>query len=364
MLTDIPPGAGTTRKLVALSLRRRPWRCPPLLILLGTSAAIGILMLILGPIALWAAPTDGLQGKDRADAINTTRQILLTAAGGLALLVGATFASRTYYLSRRGQLTDRYIKAITLLASEQITERLGGIYAMEHLMIESDRDHETVLEVLAAFIRERASTSRADGATDSHDVGDDHPLPATDIQAALTVLGRRSRRPERNHLDLEYADLCGYSLSQLNLDGANFGSTQLQFADMMGTSLTEAWMMGAQLQNAKSIYASFQRAELYDTNLQEAWLIAADFRGANLSYANLRGAYLPGAKFHGANLHEAQLQGADFVSHPAAGPSKTPPLPISGLTVEQLATAKIDDATRLPEELRTLLNAQNTAEPS
>ena len=135
-----------------------PWirkRRRELLILITCAGAIGVIYLLLGPIAMWATPVTALQGKDRADAINVTRQILLAAAGGLALLTGAAFTARTYFLSRRGQLTDRYVKAIGLLASEKITERIGGIYALEHLMIESERDHHTVVEVLAAFIRER-----------------------------------------------------------------------------------------------------------------------------------------------------------------------------------------------------------------
>jgi hypothetical protein len=47
------------------------------------------------------------------------------------------------------------------LASENLTERLGGIYALEHLMLESERDHQTVVDVLAAFVRARAPISES-----------------------------------------------------------------------------------------------------------------------------------------------------------------------------------------------------------
>jgi hypothetical protein len=50
-------------------------------------------------------------------------------------------------------VTDRYIKAIGLLASEKPDERLGGIYALERLMADSPRDQPTIVEVLAAFVR-------------------------------------------------------------------------------------------------------------------------------------------------------------------------------------------------------------------
>jgi hypothetical protein len=49
----------------------------------------------------------------------------------MAALVGLILTGRTYLLSRRGQLTDRYTKAVTQLAADKLTERLGGIYALE-----------------------------------------------------------------------------------------------------------------------------------------------------------------------------------------------------------------------------------------
>jgi hypothetical protein len=126
------------------------------------------------------------------------------------VLAGLGFSARTYYLTRRGQLTDRYSKAITQLASDKLAERLGGIYALEHLMVESERDHDTVIEVLAAFIRENTAAV--------HPAWMDEPLPepevipprpATDVQAALTVLCRRPERAERSRISLRRTDLRG-----------------------------------------------------------------------------------------------------------------------------------------------------------
>src|SRR5262249_5912892 len=134
--------------------------------LVGAAVVAVFLAALFGPIADRATPHD----KDRAAAVNATRQILLATTAGVAVLVGLAFTARTFYLSRRGQLTDRYTKAIGQLASrERLTERLGGIYALEHLMRESARDHETVVDVLAAFVRESAPAQ----ATDSEDVSNE-----------------------------------------------------------------------------------------------------------------------------------------------------------------------------------------------
>lgn len=156
-----------------VALRRHPL----LASLLAAIATAGFLIMLLGPIALWAAPTGGLEGRDRADVLNTTRQILLAAVGGLAVITGLAFTARTYYLTRRGQLTDRYTRAITQLASDKLAERLGGIYALEHLMVESQRDHDTVIEVLAAFIRENTANGAPSGGRGATPVLGVHPAP-------------------------------------------------------------------------------------------------------------------------------------------------------------------------------------------
>ncbi|MGO4753345.1 pentapeptide repeat-containing protein, partial [Streptomyces sp. 2MCAF27] len=54
-------------------------------------------------------------------------------------------------LTREGQVTERYVSAIKLLASEKITERLGGIYALERIMHDSGKDQFSVTKVLASF---------------------------------------------------------------------------------------------------------------------------------------------------------------------------------------------------------------------
>jgi hypothetical protein len=53
-------------------------------------------------------------------------------------------------------VTDRYTKAIEQPGSGKLDVRIGGIYALERIVHDSRWDHPTVLEVLAAFIREHS----------------------------------------------------------------------------------------------------------------------------------------------------------------------------------------------------------------
>src|SRR5512144_2911676 len=90
--------------------------------------------------------------------------VALQALGGLALLGGLFFTSRTFRLTREGQLTERYTKAVEQLGHDKLDVRLGGIYALERLMVDSKRDHPTIVEVLAAFLREHATVAKDKGA--------------------------------------------------------------------------------------------------------------------------------------------------------------------------------------------------------
>ena len=66
------------------------------------------------------------------------------------------YTARNFRLSREGQVTDRYTKAIEQLGSDKLDVRIGGIYALERVARDSRRDHPTVMEVLAAFVREHS----------------------------------------------------------------------------------------------------------------------------------------------------------------------------------------------------------------
>jgi hypothetical protein len=120
--TSIARRVARTPVVLARWVARRPGVWVPL----ATLAAAGLLVLLLGPVAWWATPAKHLQGKDKADVRNATRQILLAAVGGMVLLIGAAFTARTFYLSRRGQFTDRYTKAIGQIASNSSPSALAA----------------------------------------------------------------------------------------------------------------------------------------------------------------------------------------------------------------------------------------------
>jgi hypothetical protein len=300
---------------------------------LAAAAALGALLaLLLGPITAWALgpefgripPADVAAVAAVAVARNTVRQTVLGATAGAGVAVGLIFTGLSYRLSRRGQVTDRYVRAVALLASETLAERVGAVYALEHVMVESPVDHDTIVDVLAAFIRDRAPLT-----ANSAPVGpvgqvvsarDEQKRPPADVRAALTVLVRRPHRPERQPLDLSHTDLSGGNLgtaqlqgadlSGVNLSHASIGFAHLEDANLKKADLTHAVVAGAHLEDANLREADLTLALLEGAHLQRAILQSAVLRSALAADADMRDAHLERADLQGADMHGVDLRGA------------------------------------------------------
>jgi Pentapeptide repeats (8 copies) len=179
------------------------------------------------------------------------------------------------------------------LGSDRLDVRLGAIDALERIMIDSALDHPTIVEVLAAFVREHAPAAASGPDPDGGGQPEQHPSTAPDVQAAVTVLGRRpAGRAEHGPVNLASANLFGATVFRANLAGAD-----LDGANLFGADLTCADLRGANLTLA---------------DLGCANLAGATLAGANLTLANLTLADLTGADLAGATLTEASLGGTDL----------------------------------------------------
>jgi hypothetical protein len=311
---------------------RQPWwqtsRYLPLAL-----ASVGLIGLVATVLLIWWVPSalyKTVQNEPaRVSAEASTRTGLLAGIAGLGALASLAIATRTYRLTQQGQITDRYTKAIEQLGSDKLDVRLGGIYALERIAVDSKRDHPTVVEVLGAFVREHShptyTTSWEPTVADvlaallpgrrelavkhqpnldfSGDNGPQDsapaPKPTNDVQAAVTVLGRLPKR---------------LGVSRGNLSGALLAGASIREANLSGASLNGADLSGAHLERV---------------DLSGAFLQRADLSGAQLNSADLSGAFLHGARLGGAHLSQTV-----------------------GLTQAQLDTAYGDAATQIPNGLQ------------
>ena len=176
---------------------------------------------------------------------------------------------------------------VSNIGSDKIVVRLGGIYALEGVINTSEQYHQPVLEALSAFVRDSTRNETGEGP------------PATDVQAALTVIGRRipvfAFRPEIVRIT-PFRTTAGGTVA-FRAPGPNLDFVHIPKANLILAILNEV---------------SLEDADLSGANLFGAYLMGAHLSGANLSSANLIGARLALAQLYGANLSFACLSGADL----------------------------------------------------
>jgi hypothetical protein len=310
-----------------------------------------------------------LEEKDRFDLEFKAWQTVIQCAGGTVLLCGLYFTNQTLWTSQEtlrttqeGQTTERFTKAVEQLGRvgrDNLSLRLGGIYALERIARDSAKDYGPVMQVLAAYVRKRQALVQdgkeqhaprwvgceGKGIRTYEDVswagGLQGKLPP-DIQAILTVFKRRAKSydtGEIDWLDLRYTQLATAPLDNAHLEFAVFIGTHLQGAYLLGAHLKGAFLMGAHLEGAELDFADLYSAHLEGAYLQDACLPDAKIRFTGLRHTHLERANLQMADFQGAQFLQTHLQGTDLRG-------------AKNLTKEQLQEACVDEKTQLPSHLK------------
>jgi hypothetical protein len=285
-----------------------------------TLTACGLLLVLLGGLVLVphllypplsAADLRGVASEQarvqlqqaQSQLANGARSVVLQGLAGLVVVAGAAATWWQLHISREGQITDRFSKAVDQVGSSNVDVRIGGMYALERIARNSAADRNAIHFLLGAFIR--THTPWPVGAPG----GPQHPTPivdeqlpwmrvrAADIQAAMGVLGRLP--PSRNEtvISLSRVDLRSIALRDARLSGSRF-----RYANLARSVLGGVWLEGSDLTAADLRQADLNHARLAGAKLSRATLEKADLHQADLSHADLRGADLSGAILQDAKL--------------------------------------------------------------
>lgn len=231
---------------------------------------------------------------------------------------------------RERRITESFAKAVEQLGSDKVETRLGAIYTLERISKESEREYWPIIEILTAFVRERAPWPRPT-------LEGEHALPVeldseteelvarvrpnTDIQSVLTVLGRRDDKMRQQE---QAAGRC---------------------VDLSCTDLRGAELPRAHLERVKLEWAHLEEANLEEAHLEGSVLFGTHLEGANLKRAYINHGEEPidsaafwGVHLDNSKLYQTHIEGADL--------SLT-----TGLTQAQVDVARGDESTRLPAGL-------------
>ena len=126
-------------------------------------------------------------------------------------------------------------KGFEQLASDKITMRLGGLYALEGVMNKSPEYHQPVLEALCAFVRDGTIgmivNDKGPAKTSSCAEGDRKTPPGP---GEIDLFGANIPAVILSDANLSEADLRGANLSGANLAYAKAGAVQSQRATLAG----------------------------------------------------------------------------------------------------------------------------------
>lgn len=285
---------------------------------LPTIGIILILIVIVIVIPQWAVNNTNLTKEKRLEIANSYRTLMIQGFGALSFLITATFtwqnlkvaeanlkvvqdkqiadakvAEANLKATQDKQLTERFAKAVEMLGHQDIHVRLGAIYLLERISKDSEQDYWQIMEVLTAYVREKSPYQYPWNTV--HQLKDEPYVPlTTDIQAVLTVIGRRKYPETKETISLD--------LSGSNLRGAKLGSANLKSVNFSRANLSDAYLVKAELENAK-----FYKAILKNANLSKGNLSNADLGEAKLNNTILSGANLTSAKLGHTDLSYSSL---------------------------------------------------------
>jgi uncharacterized protein YjbI with pentapeptide repeats len=297
----------TSKSLIFLSLTKA-------VVLMG--AVISILALLFVPkLQVHSAK---LTDKERIELENANRTTLVQALGGLFFFSTAYFTWRNLQIAEENlkvteknfnqnikvaedkQITESFAKAVELLGSEIIHVRIGGIYALERIAKDSNKDFWQIIEILTAYIREKSPYDPYKKII--------YLDILQDVKIAVTVIIRMTKDfpfDDEYCLDLSRTNLSRLILRDANLEYAKFEEANLSFANLQNARLNNAKLQRANLQNACLKKAILIKANLdseLNYNEPEEYQLKTDLLESNLEGANLEGANLESVNLSGANL--------------------------------------------------------------
>ncbi|MER7730766.1 pentapeptide repeat-containing protein [Streptomyces erythrochromogenes] len=306
--------------------------------------------------------TVAAQGQLRLAAV----QLIVATGASIALF----YTARNYNLTRRGQVTDRFTKALERLGSDQVYIRIGGVAAIKQILLDAPDQAEDAARVLQAFIYEQTEE-----AGEIEEIDDSESLPP-DVTASIEALGAAAYRalhfvrlPGRN---LTGVDLCGMTLNYARFNKSRLRMADFSFSRMPGGSLEESDCTGADFAHSSFEAANLTRSDMTasrmdfatfsSAKMDKAQMVGVQAKATRFNNASLKGAALYGAftgcDFRGANLTDADLRGmeaahSDFTRAclDRADLTTSDLSEAIGLTVDQILRATLSKSTQLPDYL-------------
>ncbi len=224
----------------------------------------------------------------------------------------ASYNRRQIETQEKGQVTDRFTKAIEGLGADKvifkdgeqhtapnIEVRVGAILALEKIAFETPTEREHTLETLSVYVRENISVKVATPDIDASEgyleEYDRWKLPRSDVRAAMRSLSQLAKIEglKDSHVDLRTSSFKNLALS--SLDCSVFDLRMCDFTDALITDcdLSDASFVGSYFSNTTISNSNLNRANFSDiafgetTSFKQSSLKGTLFQNCDLSQTSL-----------------------------------------------------------------------------
>ncbi|MFD8210953.1 pentapeptide repeat-containing protein [Streptomyces sp. NPDC059695] len=305
-----------------------------------------------GPVPAGAAPAEGGRWQ-RYMAVATALPAIPALLALVFTAVTISQARDTLRITERGQIASSYNDTVANLGDDSVDVRTSSIFALKRIMEESPREQPAIVEILSAYVRDKAKTPSKAKVEAAH--RNPETRPPEDVQAALKVLGSRPRDvDDEGAMDLRRTFLVGADFADGDFRQADFRGADLTFGRLGAGEFMGVDFSGATLRGAALSHGLFYASEFVGADMADVVWDGAEFQGANLSGADLRRASydplgdgtpveLSDAEASGANLTDADLTGALLV-RADLGRDREQKLPAANLTRTDFTRADLTDA--------------------
>jgi uncharacterized protein YjbI with pentapeptide repeats len=323
-----------------LEFARRPPDIVASVVYVG-AILIGFTVAVIAVVILARLISAAFSGS--AEDINKLLLSLAGIIGGPFVIWRTIIAAQQVSVARESHYTSLFTKAIeqlgatrevkaldhsgapTLHTEPNLEVRLGAIYALERIALDSERDHSPIMETLCAYVRQNVAAPAAEpedvlpGTREYAVWVRSLPRPRADVLAVMKVLGRRPQTRIGTELkDLGSVERTPFDLTAVNLQRVRLKNLRLAHLDLTGSSLEGAYLMHVDFSDTELYGCSFAESIVSNCKFDNASAMTLNMRGAHLRRTTARAALLSDASFSEARLYDcdfanANLEGVKFV---------------------------------------------------
>jgi uncharacterized protein YjbI with pentapeptide repeats len=218
-------------------------------------------------------------------------------------------------LSQQGkpiQLQDEDGKSIYEIKTIERTEinievRLGAVYALERVALDSKRDKNSIMKTIAAYIRNNIPLDKIES---SYNINN-----RPDIKAAIEVLGRFPVKSKANvTYDLTGINLKNLQIRECKLESCDFTKSASDEFIIIESSLDESIFHEISWPKFKAFRSSLNHANFYKAEMNDSMYFNCIINSISISDSNFRGFQSAGSKFNSAKIHKVNLSNSSFRS--------------------------------------------------